>query len=146
MHCRYFETAEWEGIAPQWWYGGGTDITPSYVYNEDMKHFHGSYKKVCDEHDPAFYPKFRQWCAAISFFKCCAVMHSGFVPCKEAIYNYPAHHGRNRGVLEKAFVMVLFRLLNYCGMQRVLLCICLWGWPFWFAKHPNTIHDPSHCC
>ena len=64
LRCRYFETAEWEGIAPQWWYGGGTDITPSYIYDDDMKHFHGSYKKICDEHDPAFYPKFRQWCGA----------------------------------------------------------------------------------
>lgn len=67
IHCRYFETAEWEGIAPQWWYGGGTDITPSYIYDEDMKHFHGSYKKICDDHDPAFYPKFRQWCGAHLF-------------------------------------------------------------------------------
>lgn len=60
---RYFETAEWSGIPPQWWFGGGTDITPSYVYDEDMKHFHGTYKAVCDRHDPAYYEKFRQWCA-----------------------------------------------------------------------------------
>lgn len=64
LRGRYFETAEWEGIAPQWWYGGGTDITPSYIYDDDMKHFHGSYKKICDGHDPAFYPKFRQWYGA----------------------------------------------------------------------------------
>lgn len=63
--CRYFETAEWEGVPPQWWYGGGTDITPSYVYDEDMKHFHGTYKKVCDNHDPEFYPRFRKWCAPL---------------------------------------------------------------------------------
>jgi coproporphyrinogen III oxidase len=60
---RYFETAEWEGIPSQWWYGGGTDITPAYVYDEDMKHFHGSYKQVCDAHDPEFYHKFRKWYA-----------------------------------------------------------------------------------
>ena len=30
----------------QWWFGGGTDITPSYLDVEDMKHFHGTYKKV----------------------------------------------------------------------------------------------------
>ena len=45
----------------QWWYGGGTDITPSYVYDEDMKHFHGTYKKVCDNHDPEWYPRFQKW-------------------------------------------------------------------------------------
>ncbi len=37
---------EWNGIPGQWWFGGGTDITPSYVNEEDMKHFHGTYK-VC---------------------------------------------------------------------------------------------------
>ena len=46
--CRYFETEEWNGIPSQWWFGGGTDITPSYVNAEDLKHFHGSYKvKAC---------------------------------------------------------------------------------------------------
>ena len=44
-----------------WWFGGGTDITPSYVNEEDMKHFHGTYKEVCDKHDPEFYPKFKEW-------------------------------------------------------------------------------------
>eukprot|EP01025_Chloroclados_australasicus_P008263 TRINITY_DN12894_c0_g1_i1.p3 TRINITY_DN12894_c0_g1~~TRINITY_DN12894_c0_g1_i1.p3 ORF type:complete len:284 (-),score=40.00 TRINITY_DN12894_c0_g1_i1:707-1483(-) len=61
FNYRYFETQEWQGIPPQWWYGGGTDITPSYVYDEDMKHFHGAYKDVCNKHDPQFYQKFRQW-------------------------------------------------------------------------------------
>lgn len=27
-----------------------------------MKHFHGTYKAVCDRHDAAYYPKFKQWC------------------------------------------------------------------------------------
>ena len=46
---RYFETEEWEGLPGQWWFGGGTDITPSYLDVEDMKHFHGTYKKVLDK-------------------------------------------------------------------------------------------------
>ena len=44
--CRYFETEEWNGIPGQWWFGGGTDITPNWVVEEDMKHFHGTYKQV----------------------------------------------------------------------------------------------------
>lgn len=44
-----------------WWFGGGTDITPCYVDADDMRHFHGVYKDVCDRHDPEFYPKFKQW-------------------------------------------------------------------------------------
>lgn len=62
FNYRYFETEPWNGIPGQWWFGGGTDITPSYLYEEDMKHFHGTYKKVCDRHDPAYYPKFKSWC------------------------------------------------------------------------------------
>lgn len=55
---------EWEGVPAQWWYGGGTDITPSYVHDDDMHHFHGTYKDVCDRHDPEYYQRFRQWCGA----------------------------------------------------------------------------------
>lgn len=62
FNYRFFQTDEWNGIPGQWWFGGGTDITPSYLYEDDMKHFHGSYKEVCDRHDPAFYPKFKAWC------------------------------------------------------------------------------------
>jgi coproporphyrinogen III oxidase len=62
FNYRYFETDEWNGIPGQWWFGGGTDITPSYLYPDDMAHFHGAYKAVCDAHDPAYYPKFKSWC------------------------------------------------------------------------------------
>jgi hypothetical protein len=44
FNYRYFETEEWNGIPGQWWFGGGTDITPSYLDEEDMRHFHGTYK------------------------------------------------------------------------------------------------------
>lgn len=56
FNYRYFETDG--GV---WWFGGGTDITPAYLNEEDMKHFHGTYKDVCDKHDPAFYPRFKKW-------------------------------------------------------------------------------------
>lgn len=44
MLRRYFETESYEGLPGRWWFGGGSDITPSYVFEEDMKHFHGTYK------------------------------------------------------------------------------------------------------
>ena len=62
LPTRYFETEDWNGIPGQWWFGGGTDITPSYVVPEDMQHFHGTLRRVCDAHDPAFYPRFKKWC------------------------------------------------------------------------------------
>ena len=57
FNYRYFETEPWNGLPGQWWFGGGTDITPSYVNAADMKHFHGTYKAVCDRHDPAYYDR-----------------------------------------------------------------------------------------
>eukprot|EP00270_Netrium_digitus_P011736 TRINITY_DN3744_c0_g1_i2.p1 TRINITY_DN3744_c0_g1~~TRINITY_DN3744_c0_g1_i2.p1 ORF type:complete len:440 (+),score=96.07 TRINITY_DN3744_c0_g1_i2:84-1403(+) len=65
FNYRYFETEAPEGVdeAPRaWWFGGGTDITPSYIFEEDMKHFHGVQKAACDKHDTLFYPKFKKWC------------------------------------------------------------------------------------
>lgn len=44
FNYRYFETEDWNGIPGQWWFGGGTDITPSYLDEQDMRHFHGTYK------------------------------------------------------------------------------------------------------
>ncbi|GAB4824045.1 hypothetical protein N2152v2_011091 [Parachlorella kessleri] len=72
FNYRYFETAEFKGIPPQWWFGGGSDITPSFVDVEDLKHFHGTYKAVCDRHDPEFYPKFKK--NADEYFK---ILHRG---------------------------------------------------------------------
>ena len=37
FNYRYFETDG--GV---WWFGGGTDITPAYLFEEDMQHFHGA--------------------------------------------------------------------------------------------------------
>ncbi|KAI8975866.1 coproporphyrinogen III oxidase [Trametes punicea] len=45
-----------------WWFGGGADLTPSYLYEEDAKHFHGTIKAACDEHGTALYPAFKKWC------------------------------------------------------------------------------------
>ncbi|RYQ87731.1 hypothetical protein Ahy_B09g095267 [Arachis hypogaea] len=28
------------GAPRQWWFGGGTDLTPAYIFEEDVKHFH----------------------------------------------------------------------------------------------------------
>lgn len=62
FNYRYFETDNIRGLPAQYWFGGGTDITPCWIVEEDMKHFHGTYKQVCDRHDLNFYPKFKAWC------------------------------------------------------------------------------------
>jgi coproporphyrinogen III oxidase len=44
-----------------WWFGGGADLTPSVLYEEDAVFFHSTLKDACDKHDPSFYPKFKHW-------------------------------------------------------------------------------------
>ena len=44
---RYFELYDEEGNVMDRWFGGGTDLTPYYLFEEDAKHFHQTIKK-CD--------------------------------------------------------------------------------------------------
>jgi coproporphyrinogen III oxidase len=56
MNVRYFEMSN--GV---WWFGGGIDLTPHYVNEEDARFFHKSLKSSCDKHDSGFYPEFKKW-------------------------------------------------------------------------------------
>lgn len=44
------------------WFGGGGDLTPMYPDEADTAEFHAAFKDCCDQHDPAYYPKFKAWC------------------------------------------------------------------------------------
>lgn len=59
---RYFELYNSEGNIATQWFGGGQDLTPYYLFEEDAIHFHTICKKACDSHDPEFYPKFKKRC------------------------------------------------------------------------------------
>jgi coproporphyrinogen III oxidase len=63
VHCnyRYFELYENDEVIDRW-FGGGTDLTPYYLFEEDAKDFHRAYKNVCDEFDQGFYPSFKKEC------------------------------------------------------------------------------------
>jgi coproporphyrinogen III oxidase len=56
MNVRYFEAGNGEA-----WFGGGIDLTPIYVDEAQARHFHAALKAVCDQHNPAYYPKFTRW-------------------------------------------------------------------------------------
>lgn len=34
------------GAPKQWWFGGGTDLTPAYLFEEDVKHFHSVLEQI----------------------------------------------------------------------------------------------------
>ncbi|KAB0790082.1 hypothetical protein PPYR_11909 [Photinus pyralis] len=60
FNYRYFEVQD--GTNVQWWFGGGTDLTPYYLNNDDAIHFHKTLKEACDRHSNTYYPKFKKWC------------------------------------------------------------------------------------
>ena len=64
VHCNYrmFELYNEQDIVIDRWFGGGTDLTPYYLYEEDARHFHHTYKKICDTFDPSFYPAMKEAC------------------------------------------------------------------------------------
>lgn len=62
LNYRYFETENADGTPAAWWFGGGTDLTPCYLFDEDAIHFHKTIKNTCDAHDKAYYPRFKAWC------------------------------------------------------------------------------------
>jgi coproporphyrinogen III oxidase len=59
---RYFEMYDSQGNIVTQWFGGGQDLTPYYLFNEDAVHFHQTCKNTCDKHDLGFYPKFKKTC------------------------------------------------------------------------------------
>lgn len=66
MNVRYFEMAAQPGDQSVGnngtkWLGGGIDLTPHYLNENDAKFFHSELKKVCDNHHSTYYPQFKKW-------------------------------------------------------------------------------------
>ena len=59
---RYFEMYDSQGEIVTQWFGGGQDLTPYYLFNEDAIHFHTVCKNVCDTYQEEFYPNFKKNC------------------------------------------------------------------------------------
>ncbi len=74
---RYFEMYNKDGEVVDQWFGGGQDLTPYYLFDEDAIHFHTVCKKACDAHDPSFHPQYKARCDQ---------------------YFYNTHRGEGRGI------------------------------------------------
>ncbi|MGV8946947.1 MAG: oxygen-dependent coproporphyrinogen oxidase [Lutibacter sp.] len=59
---RYFELYNKTGEKIDEWFGGGLDLTPNYLFDEDAVHFHSVCKKACDSHNSTFYHKYKKQC------------------------------------------------------------------------------------
>lgn len=64
VHCNYrmFELYNAEEVCIDRWFGGGTDLTPYYLFESDAKHFHSVYQICCNEYNPDFYKQFKKDC------------------------------------------------------------------------------------
>lgn len=51
------------------WFGGGMDLTPWYLYEEDAVHFHSTIRAACDRHDRNFYPNAKKACDEYFFIR-----------------------------------------------------------------------------
>ncbi|CAN5792682.1 oxygen-dependent coproporphyrinogen oxidase [soil metagenome] len=71
-NLRFFETGNGDR-----WFGGGADLTPYYLFEEDAAHFHRVLKAVCDSNPPADYRSWKSACDS---------------------YFYLPHRGEARGV------------------------------------------------
>lgn len=64
VHANYrmFELYDEKQEVIDRWFGGGTDLTPYYLFEEDAIQFHQTYKNVCDDFDDSFYSDFKAKC------------------------------------------------------------------------------------
>jgi coproporphyrinogen III oxidase len=44
------------------WFGGGTDLTPTFPYDEDTNDFHVALHRACDTYDPQAYMSYKKAC------------------------------------------------------------------------------------
>jgi len=53
-------------VTTKGWFGGGGDLTPmrpeTPESQADAAAFHAAFRAACDRHDPAYYPRFKEWC------------------------------------------------------------------------------------
>ncbi len=61
--------AEKPGAEPIWWFGGGYDLTPYYVFEEDCIHWHQIAYKACSSFGREVYPHYKKWCDDYFYLK-----------------------------------------------------------------------------
>ena len=44
------------------WFGGGSDLTPTFPFDEDTAAFHAALKGACDSYRPDAYAEYKAWC------------------------------------------------------------------------------------
>lgn len=62
MNLRFLRVEDDAGEPVRSWFGGGADLTPYFLVDEDAAWFHARLREACDRHDPEHYPRFKRAC------------------------------------------------------------------------------------
>jgi coproporphyrinogen III oxidase len=54
---------------PNWWFGGGMDLTPYYGFEKDAVRFHSVCKQALEPFGAQYHPRFKKWCDEYFFLK-----------------------------------------------------------------------------
>ena len=57
-------------VEDEMWLGGGIDLTPNYLNEEDIKSFHRHLKHICDKYDRGLYQKAKAECDDYFYIPC----------------------------------------------------------------------------
>ncbi len=68
MNVRMF-LAEKPGGEPVWWFGGGFDLTPYYVFEDDARSWHAAARDACAPSGAAVYPRLKKHCDDYFYLK-----------------------------------------------------------------------------
>ncbi len=55
MNLRYLHTS-------RGWFGGGTDLTPTFPFDADTELFHAALERACEAYRPGAYREYKEWC------------------------------------------------------------------------------------
>ena len=61
VHANFRYIAKGEGDGAREWFGGGADLTPWILYDEDAQHFHQTWSNVCGRHEIADFGHMKKW-------------------------------------------------------------------------------------
>jgi coproporphyrinogen III oxidase len=55
MNLRFLQTS-------RGWFGGGSDLTPTFPFDDDTAAFHAALRAACDSYRPDAYTEYKEWC------------------------------------------------------------------------------------
>lgn len=128
FNYRMFELYDRGGNIMDRWFGGGSDLTPYYLFDEDAIHFHNTYKHACDQVNPFFHSEFKKTCD--NYF---VNTHRGNE--RRGIGGIFYDHKRATNGITNDTWVELARLCGYAFLEAYLPIV---------EKHKHTNFTPAH--